>query len=165
MVKYLMVITYAVLLSSTGMGQIPPQPPRPIAVYTDPLQGLVFGTLFRGTTGGTATIHPDGSRTVSGEVYEGWPGLPVSPALFELEATKGTLIHIQNGPPVILNGSNGGSITLSIGTTNPETPFITQADFPDRNTIAIGGTLSIGPPLESISGNYFGYFVVTFIQE
>lgn len=143
----------------------PPPPPRPIAVYADPLQGLIFGTVFRGFTGGSVIVFPDGSRSVTGDIIQSNLGVPWSPAIFEVEANQGTIITILNGPDVILNGSNGGTVTLRVGSSNVGSPFITSAVPPTRTIIKIGGTLFIGGPLASPSGNYSGNFYVTFIQQ
>ncbi len=92
-------------------------------------------------------------------------GYPFSPAIFEIDANPGTLISIMNGPDVTLTGSNGGFLSLHIGTSSTGTPFIATATSPARTIVRIGGTLTVGPPLANPSGNYSGVFQVTFIQE
>lgn len=140
-------------------------PPRPIAVYVNPAQGLIFGAFFQGLSGGTVIIYPDGSRSVTGSVVQANLGYPFSPAIFEIEANRGTLISILNGPDVTLTGSNGGSISLHIGSASTGSSFITTATPPARNLVKIGGTLTVGSPPANPSGNYSGLFNVTFIQE
>src|SRR5688572_31007726 len=90
------------------MAQEPP--PRPISVFVNPAQGLIFGAFFQGVTGGTVIIAPDGSRSVTGSIVQANLGFPFSPAIFEVDANRGTLIQILNGPDVILTGSNGGTL-------------------------------------------------------
>ncbi len=161
-------ITYTIcllLLRSTLFAQTPPQPPRPIAVFANPEQGLIFGTFFRGNTGGSVIIYPDGSRSVMGDIIQSNIGVPFSPAIFELEASQGTIISILNGPNITLNGSNGGTVTLKVGAASTGSPFITTAQFPLRTTIRIGGTLTVSGPLTSPSGAYSGSFYVTFIYQ
>jgi hypothetical protein len=140
-------------------------PPRPISVYVNPAQGLIFGAFFQGVSGGTVTVYPDGSRSVSGSIVQANLGLPFSPAVFEVDANPGTLISIMNGPDVILTGSNGGTLSLHIGTASTGTPFITTATPPARTIVRIGGTLTVGSPPANPAGNYNGIFSVTFIQE
>ncbi|WP_165806675.1 DUF4402 domain-containing protein [Chitinophaga parva] len=147
----------------TGHAQEPP--PQPIAVYVNPAQGLIFGAFFQGSSGGTVIIYPDGSRSVTGSVVQANLGYPFSPAIFEIEANRGTLISILNGPDVTLTGSNGGSISLHVGAASTGSSFITTATPPARNLVRIGGTLTVGSPPANPSGAYSGVFTVTFIQE
>lgn len=140
-------------------------PPRPIAVYVNPAQGLIFGAFFQGMSGGTIIVYPDGSRTVSGSIVAANLGYPFSPAIFEVEANPGTLVSIMNGPDVTLTGSSGGSLTLHIGAASTGSSFISTATPPTRNIVRIGGTLIVGSPLANPSGSYSGTFNVTFIQE
>lgn len=145
--------------------QTPPPPPRPIEIFADPLQGLFFGAVFRGPTGGSIIVFPDGSRSVTGDLQKANTGTPVSPAIFEIEANQGTIINIVNGPDVLLNGSNGGTARLIIGNSNLGNTFITSTVPPQRTTLRIGGTLVVGGPLISPSGVYNGFFSVTFVQQ
>jgi hypothetical protein len=164
--KYLFYPTLLLLLmqlAQPALGQEPP--PRPISVYVNPAQGLIFGAFFQGITGGMVTIHPDGSRTVSGSIVQANLGFPFSPAVFEVTANPGTLISIMNGPDVILSGSNGGTLSLHIGPSSTGTPFVSNATSPSRTLVRIGGTLTVGPPPANPAGNYSGTFSVTFIQE
>src|SRR6266487_2537833 len=73
-------------------------PPRPISIYVNPAQGLVFGAFFQGVSGGALTIYPDGSRSVTGDIIEATLGIPFSPAIFEVDANPGTVVSILNGP-------------------------------------------------------------------
>jgi hypothetical protein len=143
----------------------PPQPPRPITIFANPEQGLIFGTFFRGNSGGEVIIYPDGSRSVTGDIIQSNIGVPFSPAIFEIEVSQGTMITILNGPDITMTGSNGGNIKLKIGNSNMGSSFITSANFPAHTTIRIGGKLSVSGPLTSPSGSYSGNFYVTFIQQ
>lgn len=140
-------------------------PPRPIAIYVDPLQGLNFGAFFQGIAGGSVIIYPDGSRSVLGDIIQANLGIPFSPAIFEVDANPGTLVSILYGSNVTLTGSNGGSMTLHIGEADIGSPFITRAASPMRTQVKIGGTLTVGSPLANPSGSYSGSFSITFMQE
>lgn len=153
------------ILSGLQVAMAQEPPPRPIAVYVNPAQGLIFGAFFTGNSGGTVTIYPDGSRTVSGSVIQANLGFPFSPAIFEVEANQGTLVSILNGPNVTLNGSNGGSLTLQLGASSTTSPFIVNTTPPARMQVRIGGTLIVGNPSANPVGSYSGTFNVTFIQE
>lgn len=153
-------------LSVPSPAQIqPPAPPRPIAIYVNPAQGLIFGAFFQGATGGTVILYPDGSRSVTGSIVQANLGYPFSPAIFEVDANPGTLISILNGPDVTLTGSNGGSVTLHIGAASTGSPFVAAAIPPARTQVRIGGTLTVGSPPANPTGTYSGTFSVTFIQE
>jgi hypothetical protein len=141
------------------------QPPRPISIYVNPAQGLIFGAFFQGSTGGTVIIYPDGSRAVTGSIVQANLGFPFSPAIFEVDANPGTLISIMNGPDAILTGSNGGTMSMHIGTSSTGSPFVATATSPARTQVRIGGTLTVGNPLANPSGSYSGTFSVTFIQQ
>lgn len=140
-------------------------PPRPIAVYVNPAQGLIFGAFFQGLSGGTVIVYPDGSRAVTGSVIQANMGYPFSPAIFEIVANRGTVVSILNGPDVLLTGSNGGNVSLHIGAASTGSSFVTTAVPPARNEVRIGGTLTVGPPAANPSGSYSGVFTITFVQE
>lgn len=155
-------------LSSTAQRKLsvsgPENPPRPVVIYVNPAQGLQFGAFYQGAIGGTVIVYPNGSRSTTGSVIQTSQGLSFSPAIFEVDAEPGTLITIVNGPDVTLNGSNGGTISLHIGSSDPVSPFIATETSPGRTQIRIGGTLTLTSPLANPPGNYSGTFSVTFIQ-
>jgi hypothetical protein len=164
--KYLFHSIFLLLLLQPGQQALAQEPPpRPISVYVNPAQGLIFGAFFQGITGGTVIIHPDGSRTVSGSIVQANLGFPFSPAIFEVDANPGTLISIMNGPDVLLSGSNGGTLSLHIGPASTGTPFVATSTSPARTLVRIGGTLTVGAPPANPAGSYSGTFSVTFIQE
>lgn len=142
-----------------------PKPPKPFAIYTNPAQGLIFGAFFQGTLGGSVVLYPDGSRSTTGDIIGASLGYPFSPAIFEVEAELGQHISILNGPDVVLTGSNGGTLTLHIGSSNVGSPFISAVAPPGRTQVIIGGTLYVGNSLSNPVGSYSGTFSVTFIQE
>ena len=156
-----------ILLMSSKLAhaQQPPAPPRPLAVYVNPAQGLIFGAFFLGNSGGSVILYPDGSRSTTGSIIQANLGYPFSPAIFEVDANPGTQISILNGPDVTLTGSNGGSVQLHIGAASTGASFMSTALPPARTQVRIGGTLIIGPPLANPAGSYSGSFSVTFIQE
>ncbi len=140
------------------------KPPIPISVYFNPAEGLRFGAFFQSPSGGTVVIGSTGSRTVTGGVIEADMGYAYGAATFEINANPGTLISIVNGPDVVLSGSNGGTMTLHIGTSSPASPFITTVNPPIQTTVTVGGTLYVSSPVANPSGNYTGSFLVTFMQ-
>lgn len=155
----------SVLLCTSLLAKAQPPPPRPLSIYVNPAQGLIFGAFFQGASGGTVVVYPDGSRSVTGSLVQANLGYPYSPAIFEVDANQGTVVSIMNGPDVTLTGSNGGTMSLHIGTANTGSVFVTTAASPSRTQVRIGGTLTVGTPLANPSGNYSGTFSVTFIQQ
>jgi hypothetical protein len=149
------------LLSFSAYSQ--EQPPRPLQVST--FQNLSFGAVIQGGTGGIITIDPQGSRTVSGSIIPYNSGYPHFPAVFDVEAIPGTLVTILNGPDILLTGNNGGTLSLHIGTSIPTSPFVAAKVPPFRTSVRIGGTLTVGNSIANPSGNYIGFFEVTFIQQ
>lgn len=158
------VITMLLLLNALD-GKTQPPPPRPLYIYVNPAQGLIFGAFFHGPAGGSVIIYPDGSRSVTGDIVQANLGIPFSPAIFEVDADAGTPVAILNGPDVTLTGSNGGSISLHVGDASTGASFITTVVPPDRTQVRIGGTLTIGNRLANPAGTYSGTFSVTFIHE
>ena len=153
------------LLGFVKAVQSQPPPPKPISIYNNPSQGLIFGAFFQGTSGGTVVINHDGTRTITGTLVGANLGYPYSAAVFEVDANAGTMVSIMNGPNVTLTGSNGGTITLQIGAASTGASFVTTAIPPSRTQVRIGGTLTVGTPASNPSGNYTGTFSVTFIQQ
>jgi hypothetical protein len=136
------------------------RPPRPIAVKVDLLQQLNFGSIIPTGTYGSVTVTYDRLRTSEGHVL--LMGLNFSPALFSIDAERGTLITIVNGPPVNLSSSNGRTVRLELGEASTGYKFVTTSQFTD---VSIGGKLIIGSILDNPGGFYSGSFQVTFIQE
>lgn len=140
-----------------------PGDPARVAVYT--LQNLRFGAFTQGAIGGTVVISSSGIRTVTGDVIALNMGVLYNEAIFEVEGIVGTTITINNGPNATLTGSNGGSMSMSIGSSSPASPFIISVQPPGRTQISVGGTLNVGSPASNPAGTYTGTFYITFNQE
>ena len=164
MKQYYKLLSIALLLFCRTATAQPP-PPRPISVFANPAQGLIFGAFFQGPSGGTVILNPDGSRASTGSIVLANLGYPYSPALFQVNANVGTVVSIMNGPDITLTGSNGGSITLHLGAASTGPSFTTTIAPPGQTQVWIGGTLTVGNPLANPSGSYSGTFSVTFIQQ
>ncbi len=163
--EFIRILAVILFLSAHNIGMYAQQPPpRPITVYANPAQGLIFGAFYQGNSGGTVTIFPDGSRSVTGDVIQANLGYLFSPAIYEVTANLGTIITIMNGPDINLTGTNGGFMKLHVGTSNPVSPFISKAAS-GPTEIRIGGTLTVGSPLANPSGSYSGNFSITFMQQ
>ncbi len=141
---------------------LPQEAQAQIEVFT--VQQLSFGAFALGNNGGTLSLNHDGTRTATGDIILVNQTSYYS-VLFEIEAPLGSNIHIQNGPDVGLQGTNGGEVTLSLGDSSTGSPFVTQVSPPDRTTVAISTTLTVGGLAETPPGDYQGSFSVTFIQE
>lgn len=140
-------------------------PPRPIAVTVNLSQNLNFGAFYHGNVGGSVIIYNDGSRSSTGDIVLLTMGYTFSTGLYDVVANPGTLVSILNGPNAILTGSNGGSMILQLGDSDPMSPFIITTTPPASTQIRIGGTLIVGNPITNPPGNYGGTFDVTFVQE
>ncbi len=160
----LIILISLLLVNGSVMAQ--EKPPKPITVTVSTLQHLSFGTFIQTGSSGTVTLNHSGVITPAGSVIIpslGFnPHAIPTPALFEVTANPGTLITIQNGPPATLTGSNGGTLTLTIGPSSTGTPFITQNPI---TYVYVGGTLTVGSMAANPAGNYTGSFTVTFIQQ
>jgi hypothetical protein len=85
--------------------------------------------------------------------------------MFEVHAHRGTVISILNGPPVSLNGSNGGSIQLATGSTIPGPTFVSTVNFSVPIPLYVGGTITVGSPVANPPGTYNGTFNITLVRE
>lgn len=163
----LLVAVWLTCISMFSVAQIPtdslPKDPGRISVYS--IQNLNFGSIYQGSSGGTVIVSPNGARSVTGSVVAINQGSAVFPAIFELEAPAGVLITIQNGADVPLAGSNGGTMSLHLGTSNPVSPFTSMVAPPGRMQVTIGGTLTVGNSTTSKPGNYNGTFSIIFFQQ
>lgn len=139
-------------------------PPRPMVLTT--YQNMSFGAFINGNGGGTVSINPEGYRTSTGDIFLVNMGESYYPAIFELEALPGNIIHVNLPVYATLSGPGGEStLTLTINSSLPVSPFINDINPPFRTQVRVGGTLTVGSPLSSPSGNYIGTFSITFIQE
>jgi len=138
-------------------------PPRPVSASF--IQNLAFGAFAPSGSGGTVTVSPQGIRFAVGNIVLVGLGYLYYPAIFGLEGNPGTILHPLNGPDAILPGSNGGSITLQLGTTNPGDPIILNVAPPNQMQVTLGGSLLVGDILSNPPGYYSGSFSIMFIQE
>lgn len=139
-------------------------PPKPITVETT-AQNLAFGAFYHGPAGGTVSISSAGSRTSGGSVVLLGLGYSFSPALFYIRGNPGTIISLLNGPAIQLNGSGGGTLTLSLGLTDPVSPFVLTNPYPVPTELRVGGTLSVGSSGTNPPGSYNGTFEIIFNQQ
>ena len=171
---FLILFTLTVVIVVNGQ-ELPPRPsggainpeapPRPIIVNINLSQNLSFGAFYHGNIGGSVIIYPTGSRSSTGDVILLTMGYTFSTGLIDIIGYPGTLVSILNGPPAILNGNNGGSMTLTIGGYFPPSPFVITTIPPSATQIRIGGTLTVGNPLSNPPGNYSGTFDIILVQE
>lgn len=138
-------------------------PPRPMQVTT--FQNMSFGAFINGNTGGTVIISPEGSRSATGDIFLVNMGMPYYPAIFEVEALPGNIIHVYLPTYTTLTGPGGKITQLEINSSLPVSPFINNTNPPFKTQIRIGGILTVGNPLSAPSGEYYGTFTVTFMQE
>ena len=157
----LLPVILLLIFSQAVIAQEPP--PRPITVTVG--QSLSFGAFTLGLSGGTVTISPVGSRSATGDVILLNLGYLYSTAQYEVVGNPGTLVSLLNGPDVALPGSNGGSLTLHIGSSNPISPFVLTTLPPVSTLLNVGGTLTVSTPGNNPAGSYSGTFYITFVQE
>ena len=157
-------ISFLFLFALSSLLRAQEPPPRPVVV-TVTAQTLSFGAFSHGAIGGTVTIDPSGIRTSTGDVILLSLGYPYSTTLYEIVANPGTIITLLNGPDVVLPGSGGGSITLSVGASDPVSPFVTTVSPPLPTYLNVGGTISIGNPASNPPGSYSGTYDITFVQQ
>ncbi len=156
----------ALLFALTVPSEAQELPPRPVIITVNHSQPLAFGAFTPGTSGGTITVTPDGaSRYATGTVIPLNLGLIYTPAMFYVRANPGTVISLLAGPPSILTGSNGGTLSLQLDDTYPASPFVTMVPFQQQTTVLLGGTLTVGTIVSNPPGSYSGTINVTFVQE
>jgi hypothetical protein len=165
-IKILMIIT---LLSKSllSFAQVPtdslPGDPGAISVYT--VQNMSFGAFSPGATGGTVAITKMGARIATGSIVPLNLGTSYFQAIFDFEGPENSIISIMNGPNATLTGSNGGTMSLRLDDSNPTSPFNMIAQPPNRTSVSIGGTLSVGNSATTPAGSYSGTFYITFNVE
>jgi hypothetical protein len=161
--QYIFVILFVLsflFFSKEVIAQEPP--PRPVEV-TATTQGLSFGAFTYATTTGTVTVTPAGSRSSTGVVLINI-GTPTA-ALFNVSGTAGTVVTITYGGTSTLFCSCGGTLKLTIDSSNPASSFPLEKQYPVTNPLYVGGTLTVGNSTGSPSGTYTGSFDITLNQE
>ena len=140
-------------------------PPDPGAITVYLVQNMSFGAFSNGASGGTVIISTNGARSVTGNVIPLNMGVQYFQAIFDVDSPIGSIISILNGSDAVLTGSNGGSMTMHIGGSDPPSPFIIIVNQPARTAVSIGGTLTVGNTAANPPGTYNGTFYITFNQE
>jgi hypothetical protein len=128
------------------------------------VENISFGTLAQQGNGGSVTMDPSGTIGTTGSVLH-LGGSRSYPALFDVEATEGTIVSYVSGTETTITGSNGGSITFRLGSSSPTVPFVVNTVPPAKTRVAVGGTLVIGDQVASPPGSYSGTFLITFNNE
>jgi Domain of unknown function (DUF4402) len=158
-------VTALSVMSASSYAQSDTIPPDPGAIVVYTIQDLSFGAFTIGNTGGTVIIASNGSRSVTGDVVALNLGTLYHQSIFDIDGPQGTIVSIINGADATLTGSNGGSIYLHLGNSDPPSPFIITVTQPARTQVNIGGTLTLGSPAANPPGTYNGTFYITFNQE
>jgi hypothetical protein len=164
-VKIKCIIPLLCLLATGVQAQVDTLPGDPAVIMAYTIQNLHFGTFSAGNAGGTLVLSAAGGRTTTGSVVAINQGAAASPALFDIDAVYGSMVSVLNGPDATLTGSNGGSMLMHIGASNPASPFITIVRQPLRTHVYIGATLTVGNQAANPPGTYSGTFYVTFALE
>jgi len=148
-------LLYFTTVLITCVNVIYAQPDLPLRSLTvTATQAIHFGTLcVTGGVGGTVTVLLSMVPTAQ-------------PAIFEIKLCQGRNVIITFSATTILNGSNGGSLTLDIGPTEKGingASFTTNSDCSFITPLRVGGTIHI--PGTALPGIYTGSFDITFNQE
>ncbi len=159
---FLLIFSMAANGQGNGNGNPNPGGGRPFQARTK--QDFQFGAFAVGSAGGQLQLSPAGVRTGTGTVVPLNLGLAVTPLLLELRGNQGTIVHVlMNNAQLTRVG--GGSMTLSMGSTNPASPFVFPSVNPPKLDLYIGGNLTVGNAQSVPPGNYSGTLNVTFMLE
>ena len=154
------------LFAQTGTEALAQEmPPRPIQVSVNLTQQLSFGAFYHGAIGGSVIIYPNSMRSSTGDVVLLSLGYIFSSGLFDVYGNPGTVVSLLKGPNTILTGSNGGTMTLEVGSTYPASPFVLTSPLHSSTQLWVGGTLHVGNALANPPGNYSGTYDLIFVQE
>ena len=133
-------------------------------------QAIYFGAFCletAGSSGGTVQLDWQGNRSSTGQIVLLNSDM-YYPAIFEIQLCQGRNVIITYSPTTILNGSNGGSLTLNIGPTEKGgngASFEVNNDCNFVTRLRVGGTLIVGNNSANPGGNYTGSFSITFNQQ
>jgi len=130
---------------------------QPIEITNN--QDIYFGIFSQyDDVGGTVIVSNTGSRSSTGNII--LIGSTFSYASFTITTDSTNLFSLEIDKPTInLSGSNGGSMSLQIGTANPEFPSVVNGS---PATVYIGGTLTVGTRSTNPSGAYSKNYILTF---
>lgn len=160
--KLRLIVSALLFCAGYSYGQ-PSLPPRFIEVNA--IQNLNFGSfVLTGSAGGSVLLGYNGIRSSTGSIA--LLGNDSQPAIFEVKLLQGRNVKIDFTGTYTLTGSNGGSLVLTIDTTekgNTGTFFPTDNNRAFTTNLSVGGKLDI--PGNSIPGTYIGTFNITFNQE
>ena len=122
-------------------------------------QNLNFGIFCQtNDIGGSVTVSNTGTRSATGNVT--LIGQTFSYAAFTITTDSVNNFFLQISTPSInLSGTNGGSMLLQIGTSNPEFPSVVIGS---PAIVYIGGRLTVGTRSENPTGSYSGNFLLYF---
>jgi hypothetical protein len=161
--RTLITVLYSLLILGAPVLHAQEMPPRPISVGLG--QNLSFGAFATGTSGGSITVTASGIRSSTGTIIQMGQLSFAHEAIFEIDANVGYLISVVLGSDVVMNGSNGGTMSLHLADIYPPSPIVTTANPPAVTYVHIGGVLTVGNQISNPPGDYSGYFNVMFIQE
>lgn len=161
LVSFISVSVLIMMIMTCNTAEAQVNPPRPLTLTTQSLQSLNFGPFaITGSGGGTVTVSNSGGRTQSGDVMlvgSGW-----AYGIFTVEAPVGTSLYLMNSPTATLTGSNGGSMTMTLGQTYPVLPFVSTSAVTEFH---VGGTLTVGTAAQNPPGSYSGYYEIIINHE
>ena len=161
-------VTIVMFISIFSFAQVDPTdsiPGDPGAITVYPVQNMSFGAFTNSSSGGSVIISPNGTRSLTGDIVLLNLGTTYFQSIFDIDAPIGSIVSLLNGPDATLSGSNGGSLSMHIGNSDPSSPFIIVVTQPTRTQVSIGGTLTIGSPVANPPGTYTGTFYITFNLE
>lgn len=151
----LLVLLFGFSITTTLKAQV--NPPRPINLTTSSVQSLNFGVFgITGSNGGTVTVSNTGIRTSTGDIF--LTGTGYSYGIFTVECIAGTYLHLMSGASAVLTGSNGGQLTMTLGETYPELPYVNNSST--TTVFQIGATLNVGPLQSNPPGEYYGVYEI-----
>lgn len=140
-------------------------PPIPIQVEVRTAQFLNFGSFVAGPAGGNVSVDYTGARAANGDIFLLNVGAGKSPALFDVYANPGTIVHLAIPPEITLTSDTGGRIYLSINSFSTGQTFVTSAPAGIPNEVFIGGSLRVPNDAEALPGKYNGNFTINFIHQ
>lgn len=151
--------------ASQGSGQAEVIVVRPLSFF--PVDDINFGSLLSGTTAGTLTIAPDGTRTSTGGVTPVGGG--TMPASFAGMGTFNQIVNISMAATPINITRVGGTQTMQVRTFTIGSTPTTQVLTTTPRSFRIGSTtgiflFSVGAQLvvnaNQMPGTYVGNYTL-----